>query len=29
MNETGGNMGFLEDMGSESCLGDIFRRQFE
>ena len=27
MNETGGEMSFLEDLGSGSCLSDIFRRQ--
>jgi hypothetical protein len=28
MNETGEEMGFLEDLGSGSCLSDIFRRQW-
>jgi len=28
MNETGEEMGFLEDLGSGSCLSDIFRHQW-
>jgi hypothetical protein len=28
MNETGGAVSFLENMGSGSCLADIFRRQW-
>ena len=28
MNETGEEMGFLEDLESGSCLSDMFRRQW-